>query len=69
MNMAEEQAGFRERRSTTEQILNLRTICKKYLQHQKDFYHVFIAFKKAFDMVWHAVMWGTMKLYITSRRT
>ena len=30
--IAEEQAGFRAGRSTTEQILNLRILCEKYLQ-------------------------------------
>ena len=45
----EEQAGFRAGRSTTEQILNLRILCEKYLQHQQDLYHVFIDFNKAFD--------------------
>ena len=49
--IAEEQAGFRAGRSTTEQILNLRIQCEKYLQHQQDPYHVFIEFKKAFDRV------------------
>ena len=39
--IAEEQEGFRAGRSTTEQILN----------HQLDFYHVFIDFKEAFDRV------------------
>ena len=53
--IAEEQAGFRAGRSTTEQIFNLRILCEKYLQHQQDLYHVFIDFKKAFDRVWHAV--------------
>ena len=46
---AEEQAGFRAGRSTTEQIFNLRNHCEKYLQHQQDLYHVFVDFKKAFD--------------------
>ena len=59
--IAEEQAGFRAGRSTTEQIFNLRTLCEKYLQHQQDLYHVFIDFKKAFNRVWHAAFWGTMK--------
>ena len=49
--IAEEQTGFRTRRSTTEQIFNLRIFCEKYLQHQQDLYHVFIDFKKAFDRV------------------
>ena len=33
--IAEEQAGFRARRSTTEQIFNLGILCEKYLQHQQ----------------------------------
>ena len=61
--IAEEPAGFRARRSTTEQIFNLRILCGKSLQHQQDLYHVFIDFKKAFDRVWHAALWATMKKY------
>ena len=60
---AGEQAGFRTGRSTTEQFFNLRILCEKYLQHQQDLYHVFIDFKKAFDRVWHAALWATMKKY------
>ena len=40
--IAEEQAGFRPGRSTTEKIFNLRILCERYLQHQQDLYHVFI---------------------------
>ena len=61
--IAEEQAGFRAGRSTTEQIFKLRILCEKYLQHQQDLYHVFIDFKKAFDRFWHAALWATMKKY------
>ena len=64
--IAEEQAGFRAGRSTTEQIFNLRILYEKYLQHQQDRYHVFIDFKKAFDRVWHAALWATMKKYIST---
>ena len=60
---AEEQAGFRAGRSTTEQIFNLRILCEKYVQHQQDFYHVFIDFKKAFDKVWRAALWATLMKY------
>ena len=60
---AEEQAGFRAGRSTTEQIFNLRILGKKYLQHQKNLYHVFIDFKKAFDRVWYDALWATMRKY------
>ncbi|WP_293675548.1 reverse transcriptase family protein, partial [Thiolapillus sp.] len=61
--IAEEQAGFRVGRNTTEQIFNLRILCEKYLQRQQDLYHVFIDFKKAFDRVWHEALWATMKKY------
>ena len=60
---AEEQAGFRAGRSTAEQIFSLRILCERYLQHQQDLFHVFVDFKKAFDKVWHAALWSTMKLY------
>ena len=59
--IAEEHAGFRPGRSTTEQIFNFRILCEKNLQHQQDLYHVFVDFKKAFDRVWHAALWATMK--------
>ena len=59
----EERAGFRAGRSRTEQIFNLRTNCEKYLQHQENLYHVCVDFKKAFNRVWHAALWGTMRLY------
>jgi len=61
--IAEEQVGFRVGRSTTEQIFNLRILCKRYLQHQQNLYHVFVDFKKAFDRVWHAALWATMRMY------
>ena len=50
----EEQAGYRAERSTAEQNFNLRILCDKCLQHQQNFYHVFVDIKKAFDRVWHA---------------
>ena len=49
--IAEEQAGFRAGRSTTEQIFNLRILSEKYLQHRQDLYHVFIDFKMASDRI------------------
>ena len=64
--IAEEQAGFKAGRSTTEQIFNLRILCEKYLQHQKDLYHIFLDFKKAFDKVWHAALRATMNMYNSS---
>ena len=60
--IAEEQAGFRARRSIIEQIF----MCEKYLQHLQNLYHVFNDFKNAFDRVWQAVLWATMQKYNTS---
>ena len=65
--IAEEQAGFRAGRSTTEHIFSLRILCEKYLQHQQILYHVFIDYKCLFevyeDMVWHEALWATMRKY------
>ena len=61
--VAEEQTVLRAGKITTEQIFNLHILCEKYLQHQQDLCHVFIDFKKAFDRVWHAALWATMKKY------
>ena len=61
--IAEEQAGFRVGRSTTEQLFNLRMLGENYLQHQQNLYHGFIDFKKAFDRVWHEALWATMRKY------
>ena len=55
--IAEEQAGFRAERSTTEQFFNLIFLGEKYLMHQQNLYHVFIDFMlfvgnvQAFDRV------------------
>ena len=61
--IAEEQAWFRAGRSTTEQILSLRILCEKYLQHQQNLYRVFMDFKKAFDRVWQSALWARMRKY------
>lgn len=61
--IAEEQAGFRPKRSTTEQIFNIRLLIEKHLQHQHDLYHNFIDFKKAFDRVWHEGLWQVLRNY------
>ena len=61
--ITEKQAGFRVGRSTTEQIVNLTVLCEESLQQQQDLHHVFVDFKKAFDRVWHAALWITIKKY------
>ena len=63
--IAEERAGFR---AGSEQIFNFRILCEKYLRHPQSLYHVFIYFKKAFDKVWHAALWATMRKYNTGSK-
>ena len=50
--IAKEQPGFWKGRGTIEQVFNLCTLCEKHLQHQREFYHVFVDFRKAFVRVW-----------------
>ena len=67
--IAEERAGFRHGTSTIEQIFNLRIICKKkHLEYQRNIYHVFVDFKKAFDRVWHNALWATMTKFNINRK-
>ena len=61
--LAEEQAGFRAKRSTVEQIFNCRLLIEKHIEHQKDLYHNFIDFKKAFDRVWHEGLWMVLRSF------
>ena len=60
---AEKIIAEEQERSTTEQIFNLKILCKKYFQHQQDLYHVFTDLKEAFNRDWHAALWATMKKY------
>lgn len=61
--LAEEQAGFRAGRSTVEQIFTCRIMMEKHLQHQRDLFHNFIDFKKAFDRVWHDGLWQVLRKF------
>ena len=54
--IAEAHAGYRHVRCTIGHIFNLRILCEKHLQHQRNIYHVFIDFKKAFDRVGHGAI-------------
>ena len=51
--LAPEQAGFRPKRGTRDQITNLRIIMEKANERKQPLYFCFIDFTKAFDMVQH----------------
>ena len=55
---ASEQEGVSQSRSST-YAFYVRNISST----SKDLYNVFIDFKKAFDRVWNAALWATMKKY------
>ena len=51
--IAEEQYGFRKGRGTREAIFNLRILCERAIEVNKDLYLAFIDYEKAFDRVKH----------------
>ena len=55
--LSDEKAGFRPKRSTTEQVFNMRLLIEKHIDHHQDLHYNFIDFKKAFDRVWHKGLW------------
>lgn len=61
--LSDSQAGFRRGRSTVEQITTLRLLNEKARDTGKMIFHNFIDFRKAFDRVWHAALWHTMRKY------
>ena len=62
--ITEGQCGFREGRSTIDNIFTLDTIINKVVFKRKSrLYCVFVDFKKAFDSVSRSMLWGKMQNY------
>ena len=61
--LREEQAGFRQDRSCTDNIATLRIIIEQSLEWQIPLYLVFVDFQKAFDSVDRDVIWRLMEHY------
>lgn len=61
--LREEQAGFREGRSCTDQIATLRIIIEQSLEWQSPLYVSFVDFKKAFDVVDRTMIWRIFRHY------
>ncbi|XP_069972111.1 uncharacterized protein [Penaeus vannamei] len=64
--LAEEQAGFRSGRSTSEQIANVRILGEKDRDHQMEIHHNFIDFKKAGTLEWFQTTVGVRQGCILS---
>ena len=58
-----EQAGFRENRSTIEQIFTLRNILEQVNEWNATLYTHFIDFEKAFDSIHRESLWNIMSIY------
>ncbi|RUS71656.1 hypothetical protein EGW08_020580 [Elysia chlorotica] len=61
--LRDEQAGFRQRKSCTDQIASLRIIIEQSLEWQTSLYMTFVDFQKAFDSVDREVIWKLMQYY------
>ena len=61
--LRKEQAGFRENRSTTDQIFTLRNILEQVNEWNAILYTHFIDFEKAFDSVHRESLWNIMSMY------
>ena len=55
------EAGFRKRRGTRDQIVNIRWIIGKATEFQKSIYFGFIDYAKALDCVDHNKLWKILK--------
>ena len=58
--VSQQQSAFRPGTGARESIFNLRTICERSIDAQKDIYICFIDYNKAFDRVKHDKMIGCL---------
>ena len=59
----EYQGGFREGRSTTDQMFTLRQILDKFREYNLHTHHLFVDFKAAYDSVKRNKLWHIMLEY------
>ena len=56
----EVQAGFRPGTRTRNQLFNLKMVIEKNREYRNNLFLCFIDYSKAFDMVYHNVLWSVM---------
>lgn len=61
--LRKEQAGFRAKRSTTEQIFILRNILEQANEWRVGLYIHFVDFEKAFDSIHRGSLWNILRSY------
>ena len=62
-NTSNEQAGFRQNRSCTDQIATLRIIIEQSIEWNSPLYVNFIDYEKAFDSVDRDTLWKLLRHY------
>uniref|UniRef100_A0A914URD9 Reverse transcriptase domain-containing protein n=1 Tax=Plectus sambesii TaxID=2011161 RepID=A0A914URD9_9BILA len=66
--LREEQAGFRQGRSCSDQIFALRNIIEQCVEYKRPLSINFIDFKKAFDSIHRESLWNILHLYGIPRK-
>ena len=61
--LGEEQAGFREKYSTSDHIFVLNTLINIYQAKDKQIYCAFVDYRKAFDFINRSNLWGKLLEY------
>ena len=61
--LQKEQAGFRAKRSTTEQIFILRKILEQANEWRLGLYIHFVDFENAFDLIHRGSLWNILRSY------
>jgi len=61
--LRDEQTGFRQERSTTDQIATLRNIIEQSLEWNTTLYTIFVDFEKVFDSVDRDTLWKLLAYY------
>ena len=62
-SVGEEQSGFRQGRSCSDQTFIVRQICEKMRQKKKRVFFAFMDLEKAYDRVDRSALWQVMSLY------
>jgi hypothetical protein len=58
--LGQEQAGFRKGYFTMDHVFTLHCIIELYLQQKKKIYCTFVDYRKAFDSIQRAILWGKL---------
>ena len=61
--LREEQAGFRQDRSCTDQIATLRIIVEQSIKWNSSLYVIFVDYEKAFDSLDRETLWKILRHY------